>query len=317
MTFDISGFTPPQMRVWEELLQGHLTERPAADVQTARLLRARLLEVTAAAGDIIPPDGWISFKKSALDALNCDGRFLDRLDSEFFWTTKMVIGDLTHKAVELDQVGGRQRPANDVVHRAWMSFQESGHPAREFLAGLSGAEGDELRGEALRRMVEFRELFPLLPDDFVRTEADMAVRLHEGRVVLRGRPDLVVGRTRARQCVLVLVDLKTGNRQRHHRQDMRFYALLATLKYGIPPFRLATYYLDEGDWEHEDVDDDVLEAAVRHVGEKLNRAALLQFRRPPEDELRLLAGPSCNWCGRNPTCPAAAEAERARLDAAP
>ena len=318
MTFDTSGFTPAQLRAWSGLLAGDDRRRPPVDLDTARRWRGYLLDRTAEAADLVRSgEGTLSLSKSKLDALDCDGRFLDQIDSAFAWTIPMVVGDLAHTAIELDLVGGRQQAPEELIRAAWSEFATSGLSAGDFVSMLGGVEADELRARALRRVLEFREVFPLLPANILRAEVGMKVRLHEGAIVFNGRPDLVVGRVHRAERRQILIDLKTGGRGRHHRHDLRFYALLATLKYGIAPFRVATYYLDEADWEQEDVDEDVLEAAARTVVDKVNRAALLQFRRPPEDELRLLAGPACNWCGRNPTCPAFAEAERARLDAAP
>jgi hypothetical protein len=123
--------------------------------------------------------------------------------------------------------------------------------------------------------------------------------------MLRGKPDFAIGRAlHAGRRRLLLVDLKTGRRNAlRNLADMRFYALLATLKYGVAPFRVATFYLDEARWDAEDVDDDVLEAAARTVVAKAARAARLA-QPVAETELRLLPGPACDWCGRAPGCPA-------------
>lgn len=86
-----------------------------------------------------------------------------------------------------------------------------------------------------------------------------------------------------------------------------FYALLATVATGIAPFRVATYYLDEAAWEHEDIEFDQLEAAARTVADKVARAGQLAGSTPPAlDDLRLVASAACRWCTRAPACPAAA-----------
>ena len=41
----------------------------------------------------------------------------------------------------------------------------------------------------------------------------------------------------------VLVDLKSGRAWPDHPEDMRLYALLYTLRYGVPPYRVATLFL--------------------------------------------------------------------------
>jgi hypothetical protein len=57
---------------------------------------------------------------------------------------------------------------------------------------------------------------------------------------------------------------------------MRFYALLLALRFGVPPYRVATLYLDSGEWQAEDVDARVLERAADRVVE----AERFRRRRP-------------------------------------
>ena len=138
----------------------------------------------------------------------------------------------------------------------------------------------------------------------MRAEKPYTVRLAGGAVELRGVPDLVLGRATATERRVLLVNLKTGGRSGRHLHDMRFYALLATLATGVAPFRVATYYLHEAAWEHEDVGLDHLEAAARTVAAKIERAGELVGAPPAADELRLEPGPACRWCTRSSMCPA-------------
>lgn len=319
MAFDTSGFTPAQLRAWQGLLAGDTPGRPLVDPDARSRWLAFLTDRTADAVARLPaqPGAALYLSKGKLDALDCDGRFLDQQDSVFAWTTPMVVGDLAHRAIELDLAGDREQAPQELMRAVWGDFAARGNSAGEFVASLGGVEADDLRARALRRVLEFREVFPLLPAAYVRSEVEMKASLHGGALVCNGRPDLVVGRTHPTERRQILIDLKTGGRSRHHRHDMRYYALLATLKYGVVPFRVATFYLDEADWEHEDVDDDVLEAAARTIAEKADRAVTLLHATPPDEQLRLVAGPACNWCGRQSTCPAAQELAAARLDESP
>jgi len=199
---------------------------------------------------------------------------------------------------------------DEVVAQAWRDFAGTGDSAGAYLAELGGVEAHGLRADAGARIAEFRECFPPLLSHWpVRYEVKLTARLHDGAIELMGKPDLVFGTASATERRLLLVDLKTGRRSHRDRADMRFYALLATLKYRTVPWRVATYYLDEADWDAEDVDADTLEAAVRGVADRAVTAARLTWAPPPPDGLRLLAGPSCRWCGRAPTCPTKAEAD--------
>lgn len=302
----LSSLQPPQQRVARDLF---LTGRPRPEADPAGVQRLhQLLEAgTEAAAALVPPGERLVLGKSALDALACDGRFVDRLDAPFEWNTSMVRGQLAHSAIGVDHWGGRSRSPAQVVDHAWAEFASRGTAAGTFLATLGGAEADALRGEVTTLLLEFRDLFPQLPPSSpVRAEPTLEVPLHDRRIALRGQPDLVLGDADPTRRRMLLLDLKSGQGNiGRDRAEMRFYALLATLKYGVAPFRVGTFYLDAGSWDTEDVDDDVLIAAARAVADKAERAARLTYRRPAEQEFRLVPGPACRWCTRALQCPAA------------
>ena len=87
-----------------------------------------------------------------------------------------------------------------------------------------------------------------------------------------------------------------------HAEDLRFYALLETLRVGVPPFRVASWYLDSGHWHAEDVDEDLLAAAARRTADGVRTLVDLRLgRRPPA----VSPGPVCTWCPARETCPGA------------
>lgn len=307
--------TPRQERVLDGLLGwGPVTApRPPADDRLVARVRDDVQTATAAAAALVPRGRRLVLGKSALEALSCDGRFVDRDDTPFAYNAAMVRGQVAHTAIGLDFAGGRQRSADEVVVQAWRTFADGGGAAAAFLRGVGGVEADALRADAAALLLEFRDLFPPLPAQVpVRCEPSLGVRLHEGRIGLFGRPDLVLGRAHPTQRRLLLVDLKSGwPSPWRDRAEMRFYALLATLKYGVAPFRIATFYLDDASWDEVDVDESVLEAAVRSLGEKTERAARLTFDRPPPEQWQLQAGPGCTWCSLAPSCLVRAKADAA------
>lgn len=302
---DTASLTPAQARTWRELLDAG-GPRPASDPALAPALRERLEKELVEGAALVPEGELLRVNKTALNALDCDGRYADHLDSPFEHSPRTVVGTLAHRTIQLDADGGRERDPEDVVRYAWRDLATGREWSSSYVASLGGVEADALRADVRARLLAFRECFPLLPPKAeARAEVPFVVRLAEGRIVLRGVPDLVVGQALPGERRMHLIDLKTGLRRRWHRHDLRFYALLATLKLGSAPFRVSTYYLDEADWESEDVDDDTLEAALRTVVEKVRRAAVLKFRRPEDAALGLVPGPACRWCARAPTCPAA------------
>jgi hypothetical protein len=81
---------------------------------------------------------------------------------------------------------------------------------------------------------------------------------------------------------------------------MRLYALLLTLRTGVPPFRVASVFLDSGEWQAEDVSEEALfHAAGRVIQAALSWAQLAEGR-----PASLRPGPHCRWCPKAPSCPA-------------
>jgi hypothetical protein len=122
--------------------------------------------------------------------------------------------------------------------------------------------------------------------------------------VLSGQIDLVLGMPDPAEPLRahkLAIDLKTGDARPEFAEDMRLYALLLTLRFGVPPYRVASLFLESGEWQAEDVDERVLfHAADRVVASARSAAGLLGGRDPS-----LVAGPWCGWCPRAPECPAA------------
>ncbi len=310
----VERLTPPQRRVIRELFA---IERPRPRVDPSLLhgVQRSVTDGTAAAAALRPPGARsLRLAKSALSALSCEGRYLDQLEGTFTPSPRLVTGTLAHRAVELDQAGERREPAALLARHAWAELAERPGWEGAYLAGLEGLDADAIRARVVDTVTEFRATFPPLPAAWtVRMEPALRVRLHGGAIELRGRPDMLLGRLDPSVRRMLLIDLKTGQRSEHHAADMRFYALLATLKYGVAPFRVATYYLDEADWEHEDVDDALLHQAAELLVERAATAARLTWDRPDDADLTLDAGPACGWCSRAPACPARLARDGERL----
>ena len=97
------------------------------------------------------------------------------------------------------------------------------------------------------------------------------------------------------------VDLKTGGAYPEFAEDMRFYALVMTLRFGVPPYRAASLFLESGTWQSEDVTESLLHhAADRVIGAARAAAGLVSGREPA-----LRPGSYCVWCPRASTCPVA------------
>lgn len=302
---DRDALTPAQRRLLEELLAVD-DPRPEVDGSLATALRSELEERIAPAVDIVPEGERLVLHKTALNALTCEGRYLDLVDSTFSWEVPIVRGKLAHRAIELDWRSQRTQDPQHLVTTAWEELATERGLA-DFLAGLDPVTAAELRTAAEHLLTDIRDVWPPIPSTWTpRLEGAVAATLAEGRVQLRGKTDLTVGRVHPDRRQVIVVDLKTGwRRPQLDRQDLRVYALLLTLKHGVAPYRLATYYITEGAWDLEDVTEDVLRSAVLRVSDAVVRAARLTYHRPEDAQLRLVPGAHCRWCGRAPSCPSA------------
>jgi hypothetical protein len=110
---------------------------------------------------------------------------------------------------------------------------------------------------------------------------------------MKGKVDLTLGFPRGTTPMKVLIDLKTGGPAAHHLDDLRFYALLETMRLGVPPARLVTYYLDQGLGRAETVTEGLLAAALARTVDGIE--VLLDLR-PGGRDPQLRAGPACRWC---------------------
>jgi hypothetical protein len=182
----------------------------------------------------------------------------------------------------------------------------------DYLLGLTDAERAELRAEVGELVGSFLELWPPLERGWrPQTEASRRFELFDSMVIFSGKLDLTLGAPDGLRAGRVIVDLKTGTRHAGHVDELRFYALLDTLRCGVPPFRLVRYYLDAGDHAHEDVTEDVLEAAVRRTVGATRR--LIELRLGLRSAV-VNPNPACRWCCIRAECDGAAAYERMGAD---
>jgi hypothetical protein len=135
-----------------------------------------------------------------------------------------------------------------------------------FVRNLDSPALAELRAELETQSAIMTSRWPRLsPTWMPRTQERVAVPLAGGRVVLVGVIDLVVGSPSSGRASVGLVEVKSGHPRVEDRDELRFYALLETLRSGAAPFRVATFYTRTGQVDAEDVTDELLAACVTHV----------------------------------------------------
>lgn len=302
----MSELTPAQRRTLEVLIG--TGERPRFPEGLVPRVRGRIEEALRA---LDPPEPlWIG-KSTLADLDRCPGLFDAVRSGErapFAYTERFAAGRLLHKAIELEVAGRVERDPHALAEAAAERLRED-EAFAAYWGDLDELRRDELLMEAVKALELFRGTMPPLREMRRElapcTEWPVRVELAQGALVLGGTVDLVLGAPadgEVGRATRLAIDLKTGRAWPEHAEDMRFYALVLALRFGVPPYRVATLYLDSGEWQAEDVDERVLERAADRVIAAVRTEAELRAGGAP----RLVPGPHCAWCPRAATCPESA-----------
>jgi hypothetical protein len=296
-----TGFTPAQRRTFDELLCIG-TGRPTAPAGLADELRDRIQRGTAAALERWP-DRSLWFGKSNLTtALRCEGMIAANAAQPRSpgLHPATAVGIVAHRAIQISTTHPGATPADYVRDSVEASLTEDGFAAF-WEAASTGAQSDAITS-AISHLISFSDSFPPLDDRWGwRFEESVSAKV--GALTMGARIDLVLGRPRpdGRQ-TMVLCDFKTSGLSEHHDLEASFYALVATLRHGVPPWRSCVYSLASGDWSEPDITaerlvataDEVIRGVCSHVD-------MLTEARPAE----LTGGAWCRWCPVRQECPAA------------
>ena len=298
--------TDPQRRTLQQLIG--TGDRPVFPADLAQRLRDRI-EGAARSLDL-PETLWLG-KEKLNDLGRCEGAFSSKIAGEsppFEHGRASATGVLQHRAIEV-VVGAREpldpHTAADLSVKRTVEKEER---FAEYWAGLPAPERDDIQMEVVRRTILFEASFPplreLRRELSPATELSVRAELLGGALVVSGKLDLLLGapdRLEPMRATRIAIDLKTGGAYPQYAEDNRLYALVLALRFGVPPFRVASFFLEGGTWQAEDVDETTLfHAADRVVGAARSAAALHNGREPA-----LTAGPWCGWCPRLQVCPAA------------
>jgi hypothetical protein len=239
--------------------------------------------------------------KFALGSVHgCEARHVAQEAQPFRVGAPVVAGTVAHKAIQYSQHWDRQPVPAELVEAALAQLAAEQDRNGLWFEAASAPDRAEVRSAAADRVTKFLECFPPLRRSWRPVlESSLRAELGGGRIILSGRVDLVLGQSQGLVAGKAFVDFKTGGAWAGHADDLRFYALLEALRLGVPPFRLASYYLDQGDICSEDVNEDLLESAAARAADGIVKLVELKVgRRKP---LRR-AGPGCRRCPLNDSC---------------
>ena len=292
-----ADYNPAQQEV-VSLLGAPRGDRPTFDAGLREELRSLLEErleplVATIKSDRFDDDVLYLSKYMLTQALGCERKFMAELAEPFQWSIPTARGTVTHKAIELSVHWRGEASPLELVDEAMARLQNADKSIADYLERCGETERAELRADAGSAMTQFLECFPpLKPKWRPTTDSPIRAELHGGLVVLSGKPDLTLGQPEGTVAGKVIIDFKTGRFSPAHREDLRFYALLETLRI-LPPRLLATYYLDQGRFHPEEVTRDLLLSAAERVIDGSHRyVELASGRRWPT----VAPGPACRWC---------------------
>lgn len=294
---------PTQQATLDALGAGDTDARAEFPADLGPRLRHDLEDGLAEAAASLVDDRPVIIAKRLLNGVHgCQAQYLDERTRPFEPSAPVVRGSIAHKAVELAvHWPGTPLPL-DLVDAAVERVSASEHWAADFLLAADPAELAELRSATADLVTKFVECWPPLTAAMrPATEASLSAEICQGRIILKGQADLTLGQpvgsgTRARK---IIVDYKTGGRSPDHRTDLRFYALVETLRLGVPPRLLVTSYLSSGTLEVEAVTTGLLDATVARVVDGVGAFLAL---RAGEIEPRRRPSPACRWCALAEDC---------------
>jgi hypothetical protein len=232
----------------------------------------------------------LRINKNGLSTVHgCEKFHVEQKRQPFAWNVNTVRGTIVHKAVELLlNWRGPVTPA-DVVDEAIASIADNPRESASDFQ-LPAAQMAELRGAVMSAVTNFVDCFPPLKRQWrPLVEYSVLYDLFDKSVQFNTRMDLVIGQPGRR----VLIDLKTGRVTPTHRDDLRYYALIETLRTRQAPRLLASYSLDSARLDEEEVSEGVLQAAVRRTAAGAIAIAELQLK---SREPRVRPGMQCRWC---------------------
>lgn len=295
---------PRQQEVLDRL-GAKRSDRPVFDAGLGADLRALLDRELAGPASALPDGATLFVNKHALATVHaCEARWhAEDADPTFAVTAPVVRGTVAHKAIELGINRRRDTPLPppaDRVDAALVSLEGDEKWMSDWLRTCTDAERAEVRGAAVARVTDYDDIWPPLKAQWrAATEVKVRADLAGGRVTLSGRVDLAIGRAEGRTAGKVIVDFKTGGPAMAHREDLRFYALVETLRLGVPPRAVATSYLESGELHVEDVTVGALEAAAARVVDGASRMVAIRHHDHPP---RRRPSPLCRWCRARPDC---------------
>lgn len=292
------ALTPRQLQTFNQLLALG-GERPFSEPDLAQRLSDYIQEGTSDAVMRWTEKSLRLSKAQISLALTCEGDL--KAQSEKVDRSPMnaptAVGIVSHRAIQIAYTHPGLSAAEQVRAALTSSRVDEIFDAWWIEVG-AGMQSDMIM-QITSRVVNFLDDWPPLEEAWSpRFEEPLSAKI--GRLTLSARADLIIGRPRSdlKQSLLIC-DLKSGNLKDEHEDEAMFYALIATMRHGVAPWRSIIYSLAAGEYTPPDVTEERLfEAAERVIkGVTIYVDVMTEAR-----GLVLTPGKHCGFCPARLTC---------------
>ncbi|MBD30029.1 MAG: hypothetical protein CL453_03545 [Acidimicrobiaceae bacterium] len=286
------ALNPSQKNVLEHL-GAKLADRPLFSGELQSELKEELSIRLSKFQEFIPENETLFVSKFHLNQImRCERQFIADRESQFQWSVPTARGLISHKAIELSVFWDHEVEPLSLVDEAISRCANGDDALASWLHGLQDGDRSQLRSDVNNRVAAFLESWPPLKKEWrPMLEAPIRAEFAQGAIILSGKVDLSLGKPLGTTAGKVIVDFKTGGFYSSHREDLRFYALLESIRLGVPPRMVATYYLDRSEFSSENITENVLESALFRVEDGIERIVNILFK---GSEPQMC---SSEWCG--------------------
>jgi hypothetical protein len=242
---------------------------------------------------------WIT-KGQLLSIHNCEGfvkaDFGAPRAHKMFLAT--AVGQVAHLAIQLSYTHPGLPPETYVKNAITAQLEKKDFQTFWTQAPISVQS--DLIITATSKVVGFLDTWPpLRPSWTPRFEETVQAKLES--LTMSCRMDLIIGRPKLNNVMsMLLCDLKSGSLSDYHENEADFYALVATLRFRVPPWRSIVFSLASNTYTTPDVTEERLFAAADYVISGVSSLVyVLSDIREPE----LTPGNYCAWCPARSSCP--------------
>jgi hypothetical protein len=278
-------------------LRGAGLGRPELSPGTAAGLHGQLAAELGQLAGGLPAGTSISVTKYRISRLRVCERFATTTGQGSVVTPELVLGLLADRVFAQVLAGYPLGP--DPLQTALRAAQAD--QDQELLRQweqLDGTGRATVSDQVGRQSRALQAGWPALPAGALpRLQDQVQIPFAGGRVVLNGRMDLVLGDP-AGPTGVCLLDVKSGRRRSDDAGDAGWYALLETLRSGVPPARTGSLYLSGCVLDLDTVTGPLLQQAA----DRVVRAVAVLVRLALGEQPRTNPGPMCRWCPALPGC---------------